>query len=91
MRTPYGEKGVKQMPVRDKVIQFIAKQQALPIPITETTHLYQDLYMDSLSFVLLLLDLEEYFHITITIQEMERCLAVGELIALVKKKVEEKA
>ena len=46
--------------------------------------------MDYLAFVSLLMDLEERFDITISLQEMENCLVVGELFLLVENKVREK-
>ncbi|WP_122643576.1 acyl carrier protein [Luxibacter massiliensis] len=78
------------MSVRDEIIQFINGQNILSVPVTESTHLYQDLHMDSLAFVSLLMDLEERFDITISLQEMENCLVVGELFLLVENKVREK-
>lgn len=74
------------MSIRDEVIALIDQQQILSVPITDSTHIYQDLHMDSMAFILLILDLEEKYNMTVTLQEMERCLVVGELIALVENK-----
>ena len=52
------------MPVRKTIIHLISKEAAIPVPITETTDLYKDVYLDSLSFVCLLIKVEKQYHIT---------------------------
>lgn len=77
------------MSVRKTIIHLISKETAIPVPITETTDLYKDLYLDSLSFVCLLMEVEKQYHITIELTEMTRCHIVGQLIDLVERKVKE--
>ena len=68
------------MPVREFIIQLIKQETVISVPITETTDLYKDLYLDSLSFVGLIMDIEEQFDITIELPEMTDCHIYGRLI-----------
>lgn len=77
------------MPVREFIIQLIKQETVISVPITETTDLYKDLYLDSLSFVGLIMDIEEQFDITIELPEMTDCHIYGQLIRLVERKVKE--
>lgn len=77
------------MPVRETVIQLIDQETVIPTPITETTDLFQDLHLDSLSFVSLLMEIEEQYKITIELEEMAGCRIAGQLIKLVERKVKE--
>ena len=77
------------MSIRDEVFQLIRQATALAVPITEKTHLYQDLHLDSISYISLLLALEDRFGITIEIPEMEQCLVVGRMLELVEEKTGE--
>ncbi len=77
------------MSVKETIIQLIDQETVIAAPITETTDLYKDLYLDSLSFVGLLMDLEEQYHITIELSEMAGCHIVGHLIKIVEKKIQE--
>ena len=77
------------MPVREFIIQLIKQENVISVPITETTDLYKDLYLDSLSFVGLIMDIEEQFDITIELPEMTDCHIYGRLIRLVERKVKE--
>ena len=79
------------MSVQNEIIHLIRQETPLPVYITETTDLYKDLHMDSLSYVSLLLTLEDHFGITIQLLEMEDCLVVGRIIDLVNQKIELKA
>ena len=58
----------------------------IPKPVTLKSNLYTDLGFDSLSFVCLLLELEQIYSITFSTAETGICLEVGKLIALVEKK-----
>ena len=78
------------MSIRDEIIQLIDQENSLSVPITEDTNLYQDLHFDSLSFVCLLVDLEERYNITIALSEMTDCLIVGQLATLVETNVRER-
>lgn len=79
-------KGAAAMSVRDEIIELLEQENIFPISINEETDLYRDLHFDSLSYVGLLLDIEEQYKIKIELAEMERCLAAGQLIALVESK-----
>lgn len=75
------------MSIRNQIIQLIVQESVLSVPVTETTDLYKDLCLDSLSFISLLMDIEEQYHITIELSEMTGCRIVGQLIRLVENKV----
>lgn len=75
------------MSVRETILQLIEQETVLPIPITEETDLFQELCLDSLSFVMLLMGIEEQYHITIELPEMADCRIAGQLIKLVERKV----
>ncbi|WP_295581318.1 acyl carrier protein [uncultured Oscillibacter sp.] len=74
------------MSVRETILQLIRQETAIPVPILETTDLFKDLYLDSLSFVSLLLEIEERYHITIELPEMADCRIAGRLVELVERK-----
>ncbi|NLT58304.1 MAG: acyl carrier protein [Clostridiales bacterium] len=75
------------MSIHDEIIRMIEAQTWVSVPIGDTTNLYADLGFNSLSFVDFLLEIEEAYAITFEIEEMEMCLQVGRLIALVENKV----
>ena len=77
------------MSVRETMIQLIHQETAIRIPITEATDLFKDLCLDSLSFVSLLMEIEEQYNITIELPEMAECHIAGQLIKLVERKVGE--
>ena len=78
------------MSIRNEVIRLIEQENVHPITVTEDTDLYRDLHFDSLSFVSLLTKLEDRYHITIELFEMEQCLSVGTLIDMIEIKWKEK-
>lgn len=75
--------------IQDTVITIIKTFTYLSRPITRETSLYEDLAFDSLTFIQLLLEIEQTFDITVSISEMQPCLNVGNLIALVETKRKE--
>lgn len=75
--------------IRDEVICMIEETAKLPVTDIKN-NLYKDLGLDSLSFVKLLLSIENLYSITFDIMEIEFCLEVDFLIALTEKKVKEK-
>lgn len=77
------------MMIRDEIIQLIKENAYVSAPITEKTNLYTDLSVDSLSFIALLLEIEEAYSVTFDITEMEMCLQVGQLIRIVENKIKE--
>lgn len=72
-----------------KITQMLEERKRVPNLVGKSTHLYKDLGFDSLSFVLFLLQVEEVFHVTIDIMEMETCLQVDQLIKLIENKIKE--
>lgn len=76
------------MSVKETTLPLIEQKTVISIPITETTDLYQDLYIDSLSFVCLLMDIEQLYSISIELSEMPGCRIFGDLIELVERKIE---
>lgn len=75
--------------IGDEVIRMIEEATELPVSDIKN-NLYRDLGLDSLSFIQLLLAIENSYSITFDITEMESCLEVGVMIALTEKKVKEK-
>ena len=73
----------------DEIIKIIEKSKPGAGRIEKTSNLYTDLGFDSLGFVKLLLDIEEKYSIIFELVEMERCLQLDQLVALVENKVEE--
>ena len=73
------------MTIRDEVFQMITEAVQMPIPDMKK-HLYQDLGLDSLSFIQLLLAIEDRFIITFKVSEMQSCLDISRLIELVESK-----
>ena len=74
------------MAIRGEVLQMITEAVKMPIP-DGTQQLYQDLGMNSLSFIQLLLALEDRFAITFEISEMQSCLDINRLIERIETKV----
>lgn len=77
------------MSVKETILPLIEQKTVISTPITETTDLYRDLYLDSLSFVCLMMDIEQLYTISIELTEMPGCHIFGNLIELVEKKIEE--
>ena len=78
------------MTTAEQIIQKIEKEVFISHPVTETSSLYTDLGFDSIMFISLLIEIEAAFSIVIDIDEMEQCVQVGQLIALVEKKSAER-
>ena len=76
--------------VRDAIVQKIKRNIFVSAPITEKTNLYADLNFDSLSFIALLMEIEDAYSVTFDIMEMESCLQVGRLITIVENKIKER-
>ncbi|MDR7812800.1 acyl carrier protein [Lacrimispora sp.] len=75
--------------INDEIIRMI--EEAAQFPVSDRKiNLYKDLGLDSLSFIHLLLKIEDMYSITFDITEMESCLEVGRMIELAEKKVKEK-
>lgn len=76
------------MVIHDEIIRLIEETAKLLVS-DRKRNLYKDLGFDSLSFIHLLLKIEDMYSITFDISEMESCLEVSQLIALTEKKVKE--
>ncbi|MDR0884700.1 MAG: acyl carrier protein [Oscillospiraceae bacterium] len=74
------------MNIQETIFQRIARAQRNAAPIEAQAHFYHDLRFDSLSFISLLVDLEGVFSIVFDLAEMQECLEVGRLVALVQEK-----
>ncbi len=75
------------MSIKNEILTLIKSKTKLSSSVTETTHLYKDLHFDSLSYVSLLMAVENHFNVTIRLPEMGRCLVVGQMIELVEEKI----
>lgn len=78
------------MAICDEITGLIEENANATI-FLEKGNLYKDLGFDSLSFIRLLLKIEEIYSISFDIAEMECCLEVSQLIKLVEEKVKEKS
>lgn len=77
------------MSIRDELIQMVT--EAVKMPISDVKkHLYQNFGLDSLSFIQLLIAIEDRFTITFEISEMQSCLDVSQLIEITEKKIKGK-
>lgn len=74
------------MTIREAVIRKIKEVRFAAGPVSEETNLYLDLGFDSISFISLLIQIEELFSISIDIGEMQSCIRVGRLIEVVEAK-----
>ena len=70
----------------DEIIKMIDGTKRIAAPVTRKSNLYTDLGINSLSFIALLLKIEEAYSITFDISEMAACIQVDRLIALVEEK-----
>lgn len=71
--------------IRDEVIRMIEETARVPVSDIKN-NLYKDLGLDSLSFIQLLLAMEDRYSITFEITEMESCLEVDFIIELLERK-----
>ncbi|GLC80310.1 acyl carrier protein [Lacrimispora brassicae] len=76
------------MVIHDEITRMIEDAAKLQVS-DRKSNLYKDLGFDSLSFIHLLLKIEDMYSITFDITEMESCLEVSQLIAMAEKKVKE--
>lgn len=71
------------MQIRNSVIEIIEFEKKIETNVSIDSDLFKDLGFDSLSFVKLLIRLEEMFFIDIEIQQMKDCHTVGGLIKII--------
>lgn len=76
--------------LQDEVIEFINQTKLLPVSVTLDSHFFEDIAFDSLAFIVFLLEIEKKYLITFDIMEIEQCLKVDRLIALIELKVKER-
>lgn len=74
------------MNIRRALLELVETGRRSNAALSENTHLYLDLGYDSLSFMQLLLQIEELFHIRFSLPEMTTCLSLDQLIFLVEQK-----
>lgn len=55
--------------------------------ITNDSLLREDLGLDSLSFVMIILEIEKEFGITLSVEGMSACKSAGDVIAIVEKEI----
>ncbi|MDR0426134.1 MAG: phosphopantetheine-binding protein [Clostridiales bacterium] len=79
------------MGIPDRILRMLEEKKRSGCPVKPQSELYKDLSFDSLSFIALLLEIEEIYSIVFEIAEMEKCLRVVGLIAATERKVREKA
>lgn len=72
-----------------RIVQMIEARKCVAVAVEREANLYTDLAFDSLAFVSLLVEIEEVFSISFEISEMEQCLWVENLIALVDQKMKD--
>lgn len=77
------------MEIWETIQSLIRQAKPLSAPLQQEAHLYWDLDFDSLAFVQLLLQIEQCFSISIALIEMEDCLQLDRLLALVEEKTKE--
>jgi len=70
----------------DFISQSLRELRPIAKPITVETHIFTDLNFDSLSFIALLIQVEEEYNISFAITEIEQCLIIGPLIELIEEK-----
>lgn len=71
------------------IVQMIEARKCVAAAVGMEANLYTDLAFDSLAFTDLLVKIEDAFSISFEISEMEQCLWVKNLIALVDQKVKD--
>lgn len=72
------------------VIGLMSKEGIFIASDAEHLHLFQDVGIDSLTFINLLIKIEETFGICFDITQMENCADFEYLVTLIKQKTEEK-
>lgn len=69
-----------------KVYGVMNRTFTVPIEnITKDSLLREDLGLDSLSFVMIILEIEKEFGITLPVEGMSACRKVGDVIEIIKK------
>lgn len=75
--------------ISGKVMQFL-DEAGFSVPASPSgVHLFYDIAMDSLSFIRLLMRIEDSFGIVFDIVQMEECTQLDRLLALIDHKLRE--
>ena len=77
---------------RERIIQHLiaaSDEEIDPAQVTDQTSLRKDLDLSSLQAVTLVMDLEDEFGVTIEDEEIESLETVGEVLAVVTRKLDE--
>lgn len=77
--------------IREEIVQMIESDSYISELVDKNSNLYTNFAYDSLSFITLLVKIEDAYDITFEISDMERCLEVEVLITLVETKIREKS
>ena len=75
--------GCGAMGIREDIIRLIREEKQI-----YGENLYRDCGFDSISFIGLLMKIEDMLSVTFEIDEMEECTDIPSLIALAEKKAE---
>ena len=75
------------MNVKEIIFDKISQEKVIAKEAKEDSDLYRDLGFDSLSFIRLLFEIEKIFGVTFSIEEMQSCLKVKQLVKVVEEKL----
>ncbi len=74
--------------VIQRVYKVMNRSFEIPLEnIKDGSLLREDLGLDSLSFVMIILEIEKEFGITLSVDGMSACKNVGDVIAIVEKEI----
>jgi long-chain acyl-CoA synthetase len=71
----------------ENVVRLIREAAPVAVAISEQTHMFTDLGLDSMTYMVLLRGIEEEYGFEFSIIEMEPCLVVGTLVETVKQRL----
>lgn len=77
------------MNIEQCIINFTNKYNFYETILTKESNLFLETGIDSLSFIELICDIENFFEIEIKIEEIGKCQKVDDLIKVVKSKLKE--
>lgn len=71
-----------------RVYKVMNRSFGIPLEkIEDSSLLREELGLDSLSFVMIILEIEKEFGITLSVEGMSACKSVGDVIATVEKEI----
>ena len=77
------------MNIKECVFSVVNKYNNFEIVLTMESNLFLDIGIDSLLFLELICEIEEFFKIEIKIEEISQCLIIGNLIKIVETKLKD--